>query len=97
MFAVRYRDLDVNRHVNNVRVVEWALETLPPDIHDTFRCTAFSLQFMAETRLHDSIRAVAQVEPDGDDRRARHVLRRADDDHALAVALTRWSSRANTH
>lgn len=94
---MRYHDLDVNRHVNNVRVVEWALETLPPEIHDIFWCTAFSLQFMAETRLHDLIRAVAQVEPDGDDRRARHVLRRADDDHALAVALTRWSSWANTH
>jgi len=28
-FRVRYRDLDVNQHVNNVSYVEWALESLP--------------------------------------------------------------------
>lgn len=92
-FAVRYHDLDVNRHVNNVRIMEWGLETLPPEMHDTFRCTAFSLQFKAEARLYDSIRAVAQVEPDGDERRVRHALRNADDDRTLAVARTHWSPR----
>lgn len=30
-FSVRYSDLDVNRHVNNIKYVEWITETLPTD------------------------------------------------------------------
>ncbi|MFP4482869.1 MAG: acyl-[acyl-carrier-protein] thioesterase [Thermovirgaceae bacterium] len=31
-FSVRLHDLDVNRHVNNARYIEWAVETLPPEV-----------------------------------------------------------------
>ena len=31
-FKVRYGDIDSNMHVNNVRYVEWAIESLPLDI-----------------------------------------------------------------
>lgn len=31
-FLVRYSDIDTNRHVNNVKYVEWSLETMPDDI-----------------------------------------------------------------
>ena len=29
IFKVRYGDIDSNMHVNNVRYVEWAVESLP--------------------------------------------------------------------
>jgi medium-chain acyl-[acyl-carrier-protein] hydrolase len=28
-FFVRYHDLDINQHVNNVRYIEWLLESIP--------------------------------------------------------------------
>jgi acyl-ACP thioesterase len=31
-FSVRLSDLDLNQHVNNVRYVEWAAETVPQDV-----------------------------------------------------------------
>ena len=31
-FKVRYGDIDSNMHVNNVRYVEWAVESLPLEI-----------------------------------------------------------------
>ena len=31
-FKVRYGDIDSNMHVNNVKYVEWAIESLPLDI-----------------------------------------------------------------
>lgn len=89
-FAVRYHDLDLNRHVNNVRYVEWALETLPPAVHDAYRCAGLELQFRAETTLGDPVRAVAQTEADGDALRVRHRLDHADDGHTLALATTQW-------
>lgn len=31
-FEVRYSDIDTNRHVNNVKYVDWVIETIPLDI-----------------------------------------------------------------
>jgi acyl-ACP thioesterase len=31
-FQVRYSDLDINRHVNHVAYIDWALEAVPPNI-----------------------------------------------------------------
>jgi len=36
-FAVRFRDLDLNRHVNNVSYIVWLLESAPPEL--LFRST----------------------------------------------------------
>mgnify|MGYP006272419603 FL=1 len=91
-FGVRYHDLDLNRHVNNVRYAEWALETLPPAWHDAHRCTHLALQFRAETMVGDTVRAVAQVEtPSGVDAHVRHALHA--DDRTLAHATTGWTRR----
>lgn len=44
IFSVRRSDLDVNRHVNNVKYVEWIAETLPAD--NTVR--SLDIEFKAE-------------------------------------------------
>lgn len=94
-FDVRYHDLDVNRHVNNVRVLEWALETLPAEHLDTHRCADVALQFKGETVLGDSVRAVAQMDKDDETLRVRHALHHTEDDRTLAVARSRWVPRAD--
>lgn len=90
-FDVRYHDLDVLRHVNNVRYLEWALETLPSDLLDTHRCTALSLQFKAEATMDDTVRAAAQINETDHELTVRHALRHADDDRLLAAAHTKWA------
>lgn len=92
-FEVRYHDLDVNRHVNNVRVLEWALETLPADIHESYRCAGVALQFVAETRPGDTVRGTVQVDEEESTLHARHALQHATDDRTLAVAATEWAPR----
>lgn len=89
-FTVRYHDLDLNRHVNNVRYLEWVLETLPSTVLDERRCEGLVLQFEAETTLADSVRATAELRPDGDVLRLRHRLAHADTDRTLALARTVW-------
>jgi acyl-ACP thioesterase len=89
-FTVRYHDLDLNRHVNNVRYLEWALETLPPSVLDERRCTGLALQFEAEATHGAPIEATAQIDGDGDSLRVRHRLSHAEDNRTLAVATTTW-------
>jgi acyl-ACP thioesterase len=89
-FAVRYHDLDLNRHVNNVRYLEWALETLPASVLDERRCTGLALQFEAEATLGDSVQASAQLDEEEGPLRVRHRLAHADTDRPLALAVTTW-------
>ena len=90
-FTVRYHDLDLNRHVNNVRYLEWALETLPPAVLDERRCTAVALQFEAETTLGDPVRATAELREEDGGLRVRHRLAHAESDRTLALATTTWA------
>jgi medium-chain acyl-[acyl-carrier-protein] hydrolase len=91
-FTVRYHDLDLNRHVNNVRYLEWALETLPVEILDERRCTGLALQFEAEATLGDPIEATVHLANEDGALRARHRLAHAEDDRTLAIATTSWSA-----
>lgn len=91
-FTVRYHDLDLNRHVNNVRYLEWALETLPADVLNEAHCTGLSLQFEAETTLGDPVRATADLREEGGGLTVRHRLAHAETDETLALAATRWET-----
>jgi acyl-ACP thioesterase len=91
-FTVRYHDVDLNRHVNNVRYLEWALETLPPSILDRRPCMGLALQFEAEATYADPIRATAQIDEDADSLRVQHRLAHAEDDRTLAIATTTWGA-----
>jgi len=92
-WRARYHDLDLNRHVNSVRYLEWALGTLPDALFDTHWCTEVALQFRAEATLGTPVRATAQMDADNDGQRARHALHRAGTDDLLAAARTTWAPR----
>ncbi len=47
-YDVRGRDIDTNGHVNNVNYLEWALEAVPRDVHDTHRMSRVEGQYMKE-------------------------------------------------
>ncbi len=93
-WTARYHDLDLNRHVNSVRYLEWALGTLPDDFFDTHQCTGVALQFRAEATLGTPVRATAQIEASGNKQVARHALNHAESNDLLAVARTMWAPRS---
>jgi len=86
-FDVRFSDLDVNQHVNNVRYVEWALEAAPREMLLTQQPTEIDIQFRAETGLGETV--VTQLQQDAD--RLLHRLRRTRDDKTVAQATTQWA------
>jgi medium-chain acyl-[acyl-carrier-protein] hydrolase len=46
--SVNYGDLDMNGHVNNVRYIEWVLNSLALDFHETHQLQEFEVNFLAE-------------------------------------------------
>ena len=93
-WRARYHDLGLNRHVNSVRYLEWALGTLPDDLFDAYQCTEVALQFRAEAILGTPVRTTAQIDEDPNERVARHALHHAETDDLLAAARTRWTPRS---
>lgn len=86
-FRVGWRDLDVNRHANNVRYLEWMLEALPERIHAEGDLVAFDIQFAGEAQRGQEIVSVADATEGGD--QFRHSLRSADG-NLIALARTEW-------
>ena len=56
IFTVRKSDLDLNKHVNNVRYVEWALACLPEE----YKAQQIDIKFLGEATEDDT--AVAKSE-----------------------------------
>ncbi len=63
-FTVRFGDVDLNRHANNVRLIGWALETLPLEVLDR-PLVELEVDFRAEAPLGATVQAVAELVPGG--------------------------------
>jgi len=88
---VRFADLDMNRHANNVSVIGWALEALPEGVVLGGSLTELEIEFRTEALHYDRI--VAQVQRIAADPPAfLHRLVREGDSREIARARTLWRS-----
>lgn len=88
-FNVRYGDLDINQHVNNVRYIEWLLECLT-GIVDKGRCLSeLEINFLGEALHGDRVRARCCRQDEKGMRIAHDVLRETDG-RELIRASTAW-------
>ncbi len=84
----RLADIDRNQHVNNVRYIDWALESLPADIRNSRRLVGLTVDFRAEAMLGERIEAYAAPMEDGS---WHHGIFRRADMRELARARTVWA------
>jgi acyl-ACP thioesterase len=89
-YDVRRSDLDMVRHVNNTRYVEWALETVPDEIQEACRPCAFEIAFRREAVLGDTVLARSRRLPRDGDAHFAHELRAAEGGYELARAESVW-------
>ncbi|HMB93944.1 MAG TPA: hypothetical protein VKP65_24050, partial [Rhodothermales bacterium] len=89
-YGVRYSDLDINQHVNNVRYAESAVESEPEEVLHTHQLRRLELQFKAETTLGDHVVARTARQHDTDDPSFSHRLLRESDARDVAIARTHW-------
>jgi len=57
-FPVRYGDLDVNGHVNNVRYLEWLMDDQPVEFHRRNRLRSIEVNYVGEAVPGDDVRIV---------------------------------------
>ena len=90
---VRFADLDMNGHANNVSVIAWSLEALPPEVALGSALREIEVEFRAEAMYGDRIVVRAQREG-GQGQTFRHALVRASDGREIARVRSVWSPAA---
>jgi medium-chain acyl-[acyl-carrier-protein] hydrolase len=88
-FNVRFSDLDVNHHVNNVRYIEWAAETIPQDIWRTHQINELEISFRLETKYGERIMVTAQKIND----QFLHDIQSEKDQRDIARMRSRWVNK----
>jgi medium-chain acyl-[acyl-carrier-protein] hydrolase len=53
--AVRYSDIDVNRHVNSARYIGWLLDSYPPDFLRRHRLQSLEVNYLGEGLWTDTL------------------------------------------
>ena len=85
-FRVRKSDLDLNRHVNNVRYIEWALACRP----DKDKPTDIDIKFTAESVLGDTVNArCCPTSSSNPHSNYNHQIKRESDQQTLALAISK--------
>ncbi|MBK5241171.1 acyl-ACP thioesterase domain-containing protein [Clostridium sp.] len=60
-FNVRYSDIDTNMHVNNVKYVAWALETIPKDIVLNYELKNIRVTYIKETTYGETVNVSTEI------------------------------------
>lgn len=93
--SVRYSDLDVNGHVNNVRYLDWALESMAIELLQSSAIRELEVHFRAEAVLGDAVIVrTALLEDDASQREKvfAHVILQHESLKELARLRTAWSA-----
>ncbi len=96
-FRVRFADLDINGHVNNVSYVEWMIETVPRELLREGELASMAIAFRAECRSESIVTVERRPEPErsAPERAAflHRVIETSDGSavRELAVARTAWT------
>jgi acyl-ACP thioesterase len=89
-FRIRKHDLDLNRHVNNVRYMEWGLESVPDSVFDTQQLRELDIVFKAECFFGDVVRAFSRAISSEEGYCFEHLLQRSSDSRIVCLMRSRW-------
>jgi medium-chain acyl-[acyl-carrier-protein] hydrolase len=89
-YRVRFSDLDLNFHVNNVSYIRWALDAVPLPVWQADRLQSLEISFRAESRMDEVVVVRSQQDLEGAETIVRQRLIREADQQDLALVQTRW-------
>lgn len=84
---VGYQDLDVNEHVNNVRYLDWIMETYPLDFLKNRRLLRLEINYLAEALYGKDVIVFSQQISNFE---FRHSIRQLDDQTEICRAELIW-------
>ncbi|MGH1365734.1 MAG: acyl-[acyl-carrier-protein] thioesterase [Calditrichia bacterium] len=92
-WPVRYRDLDMNLHVNNVRYIERIMDSFPAEFQQEHLLSEFEINYIAEAMAGNFINSYTDKPVDKDRLEYAHRLMRRCDALDLCKARTVWLER----
>ena len=90
-FKINRFDVDSNLHVNNIRYLQWLIESMPEDILDNYYLHSIDGRFIAEAQLDDTI--MSFTETDVDANTFIHNIKTQGNNKVCASARTSWKPR----
>src|SRR3972149_1066565 len=54
-YEVRCSDIDIHHHVNNIKYIEWILDSVPFEMNQTHQIHTFEVNFLAESSCEDTV------------------------------------------
>ena len=85
----RYTDLDIYRHVNNVRYINWVIDSMPLDILKKKKCYETEIHFLNEARNGITINSNTKILTENEKITANHELI-SEDGKSIARIKTIW-------
>lgn len=89
IFNVRYSDIDTNGHVNNVKYVSWAIETVPLEVVKNYSLKNINITYEKETTYGEIIKVSTEVIEEENRITCKHVITDKEE-RKLTIAETIW-------
>lgn len=87
-FNVRRSDIDTNKHVNNIKYVEWALEVVPEDLLSNYCITRVIVNYKKEIGYGARITSSVKIERGMSTAKCLHII--SSGDTTLSILETDW-------
>ncbi len=87
-FKVNMYDMDTNKHVNNIRYLQWLMESIPEVIIDNYYLYSIDGRFIAEAQYGDVI--VSLSKQDSEENSFMHTIHVKGEDKVCATGKTVW-------
>jgi acyl-ACP thioesterase len=84
-------DMDMNNHVNNLRYLQWLLETVPQDVAEDCYVNLFELRFLKEAYHGDKIESCTAVMPNC----FIHSINNLTNGQPCTIGRSTWKKRAS--
>lgn len=91
-FNIKRFDTDMNKHVNNIRYLQWVIESIPEDIVNNYYLHSINGRFIAEAQYGDTI--LSLTNEDDNDNSFIHTIKVKSSNKVCATAKTVWKKIA---
>jgi acyl-ACP thioesterase len=88
-YTVRYSDIDMHHHVNNIKYIEWILDSFPFEMNQSHRIHSFEINFLGEATHGDQIAIYTETLKETPPAFLQNIIRK-DDGRELCRARTGW-------
>ncbi|RLA64379.1 MAG: acyl-ACP thioesterase [Epsilonproteobacteria bacterium] len=91
-FKVNMYDMDTNKHVNNIRYLQWLMESIPEEILDNYHLYSIDGRFISEAQYGDVIVSLTKSDNDKDSEENSfvHTIHVKGDEKVCATGKTVW-------